>query len=499
VFVETTLESGFKLTPAALDRAITEDQVGDPQLAVESVRRRLHRGRTEGAADVLLKHPNVWVLSDDIYEHLTYDDFRFTTPAEAEPALKDAHADAERRLQGLLHDRLAHRLRRRAPQVLIKAMAKLQSQSTSNPSSISQWAAVEALNGPQDFIPRNAEVFRSGAIWWFRCSTRRRHHLPAARGRVLRLSFVRGHDLGKTRPRARIGSDEDFVTALLGGRRGGGARRRLRPVAVLPHLLRHLERGAGGGLRAHPAVVSAPNGKLGAFAGSLAGEAAYGVGGSLAVPLHDQFGAQLDGLVGTAAGGTFYGIGVHLFWRDPSKGLLGAYASYAAWDTTSTISVSDPIDGIATVAGATVGKVGVEGEAYFDRVSLEGLAAYQFGTNSGFAGKATLALYPTDDLRLDIGARYLEGPGASLAGGLEWSPPGTAVSFFADGSLGQNGSWSALGGLKVFFGGEQKSLIRRHREDDPDNMLPDDLYTIVGEGRCPVGTIELSGFCDSNV
>jgi aspartate aminotransferase len=99
------------------------------------------------------------VLSDDIYEHLTYDGFRFTTPAEVEPALKERTLtlNGVSKAYSMTGWRIGYGA---GPTQLIKAMAKLQSQSTSNPSSISQWAAVEALNGPQDFIPRNAEVFR---------------------------------------------------------------------------------------------------------------------------------------------------------------------------------------------------------------------------------------------------------------------------------------------------------------------------------------------------
>lgn len=238
-------------------------------------------------------------------------------------------------------------------------------------------------------------------------------------------------------------------------------------------------------------AVSATNGKLGAFAGSLAGASAYGVNGSLALPLHDQYGAQVDGLLGTAHGGLFYGVGGHLFWRDPAVGLLGAYASYVSWDLATT-SAGTTVETVFDIAGGSVGKVGVEGEAYLGQVSLEGLAGYQFGTNTGLTGTATVALYPTDDLRLDLGVRYLQGPGASIFAGAEWQPSGTHMSLFADASVGADSQWSALGGVKVYFGGEQKSLIRRHREDDPDSLLPGDLYSVMGDERCiePGGNID---------
>ncbi len=136
-------------------------------------------------------------------------------------------------------------------------------------------------------------------------------------------------------------------------------------------------------------------------------------------------------------------------------------------------------DGFQVLSGADVGKVGVEGEAYLDRFSLEGLFAYQFGTTSGLAARGTLAYYPTDDLRLDIGAFHLAGVGAGIRGGLEWSPQGQHFSLFGDASTA-NGGVTAVGGLRVFFGDKSKSLIDRHRQDDPLNLLPEDLHLLGG-------------------
>jgi aspartate aminotransferase len=134
--------------------------VADPQHAVEPDGRRLHRGRTAGLADVLLRHPQVHILTDDIYEVLVYDGGSFATIAGVEPKLQRADADHERRVEVARHDRLAHRLLHRAEAELLGAMLKLQSQSTTNPSSIAQWAAVEALNGPQDFLKDWRQVFQ---------------------------------------------------------------------------------------------------------------------------------------------------------------------------------------------------------------------------------------------------------------------------------------------------------------------------------------------------
>ncbi|MET0545701.1 MAG: pyridoxal phosphate-dependent aminotransferase [Caulobacterales bacterium] len=160
VVVEAKLEDNFKLTPADLERAITPktkwlifNSPSNPTGAAYS------RAELKALADVLVRHPHVWVLSDDIYEHLVYDGFEFTTIAQVEPKLYDRTLT----LNGVSKSycmtgwRIGYGA---GPEPLIKAMATLQSQSTSNPTAISQWAAVEALNGPQDFIARNNEVFR---------------------------------------------------------------------------------------------------------------------------------------------------------------------------------------------------------------------------------------------------------------------------------------------------------------------------------------------------
>src|SRR3990167_78701 len=160
VCIETSMESGFKLSPAALDKAITPktkwlilNSPANPSGAAYT------RAEIKGLTDVLMKHSHVWVLTDDIYEHLTYDGFVFTTPAEVEPGLfeRTLTLNGMSKAYCMTGWRLGYA---GGPKMLIKAMATLQSQSTTNPSSISQWAGVEALNGPQDFIPRNAAAFR---------------------------------------------------------------------------------------------------------------------------------------------------------------------------------------------------------------------------------------------------------------------------------------------------------------------------------------------------
>ena len=177
--------------------------------------------------------------------------------SQVEPRAQGAHADAERRVEGLCDDRLAHRLSRGGPALLIKAMAKLQSQSTTNPSSISQWAAVEALNGPQDFIPKNAEIFRERRdLVVSMLNQAKGLHCPRPEGAFYVFPSCEG-TLGKT---SAEGQDDRHRRgfrhrAPRGGGRRRGARLGLRPLAVLPHLLRDGPPDAGRSLQPHPAVL----------------------------------------------------------------------------------------------------------------------------------------------------------------------------------------------------------------------------------------------------
>jgi hypothetical protein len=246
-------------------------------------------------------------------------------------------------------------------------------------------------------------------------------------------------------------------------------------------------------LAAMPAV-SAVNGKLGIFGGSLSDEGVAGLSGALALPVGHSLGLQLDGMAGSIDDDPFYGIGAHLFWRDPSRGLIGLYASFVSWDASGTVESDELEGGFAEVTGADVGKVGLEAEAYLGRVSLEGLAAYQFGTEHGFAGKATFAYYPADDLRFDISIKHLEGQGVSGSAGAEWALPShDGFSLFADASVDEESDWRALAGAKFHFGSPGKNLIQRHREDDPDIELPGDLQASEGKSRCPRGQVGGNG------
>ena len=154
------IETNFKLTPDQLEAAITAktkwfifNSPSNPTGAAYS------HNELKALTDVLLRHPQVWVMSDDMYEHLTFDDFRFATPAEVEPALYDRTltCNGVSKAYAMTGWRIGYAA---GPVSLIKAMAMIQSQSTSNPCSISQHAALEALTGPQDFLAPNRKLFQ---------------------------------------------------------------------------------------------------------------------------------------------------------------------------------------------------------------------------------------------------------------------------------------------------------------------------------------------------
>ena len=160
VIVDTKMEDGFKVKAEALERAITPktkwlifNSPSNPTGAAYT------RAELKALTDVLVKHPQVWVLTDDMYEHLVYDDFKFTTPAQVEPKLyeRTLTMNGVSKAYCMTGWRIGYA---GGPEPLIKAMAMLQSQSTSNPSAVAQWASVEALNGPQDFIPKHNKMFK---------------------------------------------------------------------------------------------------------------------------------------------------------------------------------------------------------------------------------------------------------------------------------------------------------------------------------------------------
>jgi len=159
VVVECGIEQSFKMTADQLEAAITPNT---KWLIFNSPSNPTGAGYTReelrALTDVLLRHPHVWVMTDDMYEHLAYDGFKFCTPAQVEPALYDRTltVNGVSKAYAMTGWRIGYAA---GPQALIKAMGKVQSQSTSNPCSISQWAAVEALNGTQDYIAPHNEIF----------------------------------------------------------------------------------------------------------------------------------------------------------------------------------------------------------------------------------------------------------------------------------------------------------------------------------------------------
>jgi aspartate aminotransferase len=160
VIIEATIASGFRITPAQLEAAITSrtkwlilNSPSNPSGAAYA------RAEIRALADVLLRHPHVWILTDDMYEHILFDDFDFSTIAEVEPALyeRTLTMNGASKAYAMTGWRIGYA---GGPKELIKAMATLQSQSTSNPCSISQAAALAALTGPQDFLKVRSRAFQ---------------------------------------------------------------------------------------------------------------------------------------------------------------------------------------------------------------------------------------------------------------------------------------------------------------------------------------------------
>ncbi|WP_346894109.1 pyridoxal phosphate-dependent aminotransferase [uncultured Roseibium sp.] len=209
-------KSTFKITPEALDAAITPrtkwiifNSPSNPSGAAYT------EAELKGLTDVLMKHPHVWMMTDDMYEHLVYDDFKFTTPAQIEPALyeRTLTVNGVSKAYAMTGWRIGYA---GGPADLIKAIAKIQSQSTSNPCTISQWAAVEALNGSQDFIPVNNEIFKGRRdLVVSMLNQAKGIHCPVPEGAFYVFPSCAG-TIGKTAPSGKvIETDEDFVTELL--------------------------------------------------------------------------------------------------------------------------------------------------------------------------------------------------------------------------------------------------------------------------------------------
>ena len=216
VIVETSLASGFKMTPEVLEAAITErtrwiifNSPSNPTGAGYSA------AELKGLTDVLMRHPQVWVLTDDMYEHIAFDGFTFATPVEIEPGLRDRTLtmNGVSKAYAMTGWRIGFAA---GPEALIRAMRKVQSQTTSNPCSISQWAAIEALNGTQAFIRPNAALFQGrrdfvvdglNACDGIEC--------PVPEGAFYVYPSIKGCIGKRTAEGTEISDDEAFCTALL--------------------------------------------------------------------------------------------------------------------------------------------------------------------------------------------------------------------------------------------------------------------------------------------
>jgi aspartate aminotransferase len=216
VFTPTTAENAFKVRPANLEAAITPrtrwlilNSPSNPSGAAYT------ESELKGLAEVLLRHPQVWILTDDMYEHLVFGDFAFRTIAQVEPALyeRTLTMNGVSKAYAMTGWRIGYA---GGPEPLINAMRKVMSQSTSNPSSISQWAAVEALNGPQDFIAPNAKLFEQRRdLVVSMLNQAAGLACPTPEGAFYVFPSCAGL-IGKTAPSGRvIAGDSDFATELL--------------------------------------------------------------------------------------------------------------------------------------------------------------------------------------------------------------------------------------------------------------------------------------------
>jgi hypothetical protein len=248
-----------------------------------------------------------------------------------------------------------------------------------------------------------------------------------------------------------------------------------------------------------PASVYAVDGlnfKFDAFGGSIANRDVEGVRGAITAPLSGPYGVQIDLGAGSLDGRAFGNIAGHLFWRDPSRALLGLYVSHTHWDELGGVHVSQ-------VAG--------EGEYYFGRITLQGIAGVEFGNSVASSTTATtiippgigvpgltttsvftqgfdvktrffdqinLKYYVTDDWDAYVGHRYQGGLNA-LALGTEVAFPvgrGILASGFLEARVGEQDFHGVWGGIRFYFGND-KPLIARHRTQDPD--VYDSLYSLL--------------------
>jgi len=220
-----------------------------------------------------------------------------------------------------------------------------------------------------------------------------------------------------------------------------------------------------------------------------------GVDGSLSIPLGQLFGFQVDGMAASLDGNFIGGAAGHLFWREPTIGLLGLYGSWVTRDDS----------------GVDTWRIGVEGEYYSGPISVEAIVGYEDADVPAFVllddenifAYADAAYYATPDLRFSVGYRHLNELDMAAVGA-EWQLPTDFIggtSLFAEGRIGEDDYASVWAGLRVYLAAENKTLIRRHREDDPGSKLSSNIFDF---DRCSIapdfaadGFVAADGFIDS--
>lgn len=203
-------------------------------------------------------------------------------------------------------------------------------------------------------------------------------------------------------------------------------------------------------------AVSGVNGKLEGSGGYFDNDDVSSDGrflgvGTLSLPLGCMFGLQIDAAGGTLEDNGYGGVGGHLFMRDPSSYLLGVHAQYMDFD------------------GDDVFRIDAEAELYLDQLTLSGIIGYEDiegSSTDNIIGGVEAAYYLTDDFKLSAGLRHFFDVSVGAVG-LEYQPEAMPGSVFVDAMFGEDDYVSVTGGLRFYFGGEQKSLKARHREDDP--------------------------------
>lgn len=203
--------------------------------------------------------------------------------------------------------------------------------------------------------------------------------------------------------------------------------------------------------------------------------------GSISAPIGERFGVQLDAGGGIASGDPAFGGTLHVFWRDPDVALAGLVGSYAHTEQDVFVSIGGG-NFARQSQDINIGRIGGETEIYLDRFSILARAGYQFGDGEeDFYGRLNVAYYPWDDLMIAAGPEYF--PGAGVAGSfeIEWLDTfseSIGLSYFVDAAIHDSDNYHAFAGIRLYFG-DNKSLIRRHREDDP---RPDDFITGIANG-----------------